>query len=105
MSIKLYRHVRTAGTPSWGSGESAELSRFLDQPSGRKLWIILSQFHERRAVSACSSGGSPFASGKVVGFREALAMIELMSKSVVEDQISLDDEAVASSSLLERYRP
>lgn len=105
ISLKLFRHVRTSGTPVWGGEEATELSRFLGQPCGRKLWVILHQFYERKAVSACSSGGGAFASGRVAGFRDAIAMIELMSKTIREDEISLDDGDSASSSLHERYRP
>lgn len=100
------RHVRTYAKPQWMDGDSVELERFLGSPSGRKLWILLGQYYERKAVTACSAGGNEHNAGKVTGFREALAVIEFLSGARQEDKIiSLGNEDEAASSLYERYRP
>jgi len=106
LSISLLRHVRTSVKPEWTDGDSVELERFLQSPTGKKMWVLLGQYYERKAVSACSSGGGEHQAGRVTGFREALAVIEFLSGSRQDEKIiSLGNEAEAASSLYERYRP
>lgn len=103
--LDLHRHVKTGGVPDWTPEDSGELSRFLNSPSGRKLWVLLGQTVERRAIAACTTGGSAHDAGRVVGFREALAVIEWMKAEKIDDEISLKGDVEGVSSLFERYSP
>lgn len=105
LALDLHRHVKTGGIPQWTQEDSGELSRFIGSPSGRKLWILLGQTVERRAIAACNTGGSAHDAGRVVGFREALAVIEWLKAEKVEDEISPRVDVEGVSSLFERYSP
>ena len=105
LALDLHRHVKTGGIPEWTPEDSGELSRFLNSPSGRKLWVLLGQTVERRAIAACTTGGAPHDAGRVVGFREALAVIEWLKAEKIEDEISPRVDVEGASSLFERYSP
>lgn len=105
LAIDLHRHVKTGGIPEWTNEDSAELSRFFNSPSGRKLWILLGQTVERRAIAACVTGGSAHDAGRVVGFRDAIAVMEWLKAEKTEEEISLRGDTEGVSSLFERYSP
>lgn len=105
LAIDLHRHVKTGGIPQWTQEDSGELSRFIKSPAGRKLWVLLGQTVERRAIAACTTGGSAHDAGRVVGFREAMAVIEWLKAERTEDEISLKGDVEGVSSLFERYSP
>ena len=105
LALHLLRYVKSGSKPAWEDSDTVELSRFMDSHSGQKLWVLLNQMLEHRAVHACSGGGGAFASGKIAGFREAIAVIEYMRMSNQSEQFSSGDEGGVASSLIERYRP
>jgi hypothetical protein len=105
LALHLLRYVKSGGKPSWDDSDAIEYSRYMDSYSGKKLWVLLNQMLEHRAVHACSGGGGSFASGKVAGFREAIAVLEYMRMSNQTEQFSSGDESGVASSLIERYRP
>lgn len=105
LALHLLRYVKSGGKPTWDDADATEYSRFMDSYAGKKLWVLLNQMLEQRAIHACSGGGGSFASGKVAGFREAIAVLEFMRMSNPNEEFSSGDETGVGSSLIERYRP
>jgi len=105
LALHLLRYVKSGGKPTWEDADASEYARFMDSYAGKKLWVLLNQMLEQRAIHACSGGGGSFASGKIAGFREAIGVLEFMRMSNQNEDFSSGDESGVASSLIERYRP
>ena len=102
-AIRVYQELGHIDV-DWKQDDQNAAKQFFSSPAGQKLLLILRNCATRKDTSAVFAGGGRFESGKAVGFREALVILEYMTQTEVEE-FTENSESGAVAELLESLRP